>query len=382
MKKFCLLLSLLFILITAAGCNTKSTKGSETMQDFYVRTDYDRGSMTANFLSTENNSKLSVEMEKIAEGDEYITYKTKADPDKFDRVYLTRGKDNNTIQLAFNKYIGGYHISGSGIMPFVYDEAEPKIEFKRIPLKYKDGDKDILVWTPESYDENDKDTKYSVIYMPDGQNLFVDSATSYGCWGVAQSVKSMMAQSDNKCIIVGIETYANRNSDLTPDIGEAVVGDESYKNGAGIDFSNFVCDTVVPYIEENYNVYTDPSHNFLCGSSSGGLEVFYIGMEHQDKFGTIGALSPAFELFSEDTWKNYLKGITVDENSPFIYIYCGNNDELEQFLYIESIKMNDYLKDIGYPKEKIVTKIYEEGIHNEIYWRAVFPDFLKYAFGE
>lgn len=44
--------------------------------------------------------------------------------------------------------------------------------------------------------------------------------------------------------------------------------------------------------------------------------------------------------------------------------------------------MTNYLQEIGYPKEKIVTKIYEEGIHNEIYWRAVFPDFLKYAFDE
>ncbi len=381
MKKFSLLLTVFFIMIATVGCNGK-TKGSEVMQDFYVRTNYDKDSMTANFLSTENDSTLSVEMEKIAENDEYTTYKTKADPDKFDRVYLTRGKDNNTIQLAFNKFVSGYHISELGVMPFVYDEDEEKINFKRITLKYKDDDKDILVWTPENYDKNDKDTKYSVIYMTDGQNLFVDSATSYGCWGVAQSVKSMMAQSDNKCIIVGIDTYANRDADLTPNIGELAIASENYADGKGIDFSNFVYETVVPYIEENYNVYTDRNHTHLCGSSSGGLEVFYIGMEHPDKFGSIGALSPAFGLFTEDTWKNYLKGIAVTESSPFIYIYCGNNDELEQFLCIDAMGMNDYLKEIGYSKEKIVTKIHEEGIHNEIYWRAIFPDFLKYAFDE
>ena len=382
MRKVSLLLAVLFITITAVGCNSKNTKGSDAMHDFYVRTNYDKGSMTANFLSTENDNTLSVEMEKIDENDEYTTYKTKADTNKFDRVYLTRGDDNDTIQLAFNDYVSGYHISELGVMPFVYDEDEPDIEFKRVSLKYKDNDKDILIWLPENYDENDKDTKYSVIYMTDGQNLFVNSATAYGCWGVAQSVKSMMAQSANKCIIVGVDTYTNRDSDLTPNIGELAVASENYTDGKGIDFSNFVYDTVVPYVEKNYNVYTDPAHTYLCGSSSGGLEVFYIGMEHPDKFGSIGALSPAFGLFTEDTWKNYLKGIKVDENSPFIYIYCGNNDELEQFLCIDSMNMKDYLKEIGYPEEKIVTKIYEEGIHNEIYWRAVFPDFLKYAFGE
>ena len=57
------------------------------------------------------------------------------------------------------------------------------------------------------------------------------------------------------------------------------------------------------YINKNYNTYTDKEHTAICGSSSGGLEAFYIGMEHSDKFSSIGALSPAFLLFNENTWK-------------------------------------------------------------------------------
>ena len=42
--------------------------------------------------------------------------------------------------------------------------------------------------------------------------------------------------------------------------------------------------------------------------------------------------------------------------------------------------MPNNLKACGYPDDKVVIKLYENGVHNEMYWRAVFPDYLKYAF--
>lgn len=54
-------------------------------------------------------------------------------------------------------------------------------------------------------------------------------------------------------------------------------------------------------MEKNYNVYTDPLHTSICGSSNGGIAAFYMGMERPGKFGTAGVLSPSFRAFDEET---------------------------------------------------------------------------------
>jgi len=52
-------------------------------------------------------------------------------------------------------------------------------------------------------------------------------------------------------------------------------------------------------------------------------------MEHGDKFRSIGALSPAFLLFNENTWNKYLKNLDFKGNYPLFYMYNGDGDELE-----------------------------------------------------
>jgi predicted alpha/beta superfamily hydrolase len=88
-------------------------------------------------------------------------------------------------------------------------------------------------------------------------------------------------------IVVGIacgSTEARRNHELTPNLGEVatVAGEDmsTYQNGGGKVFSDFVTDTVIPYVEQNYNTN---SIRGIAGSSSGGIEAFYIGMENMDK---------------------------------------------------------------------------------------------------
>ena len=49
-------------------------------------------------------------------------------------------------------------------------------------------------------------------------------------------------------------------------------------------------------------------------------------------------------------------------------------------LYQGTVTMPDTLKKIGYPEDKWTFKVYKDGLHNERYWRAIFPDYLKYAF--
>lgn len=241
--------------------------------------------------------------------------------------------------------------------------------------------KKITIWTPPLYDAKDKDTKYGVLYMTDGQNLFGnDPKCSPVDWGVDDTILSMMKNGKEGIIVVGIDNSdGNRNSELTPDIGEVISSyADDYAIRTGEDYAKFVVNTVCPYIEDNYNVYTDNFHRGFAGSSSGGIEAFYIGMKYPDKFDYIGALSPAFLLFHEDTWDRYLNTFDFRKETklPRIYIYNGKGDGLEKELYPYAVAMEGWLKNIGYPSDNIKTSILDSGLHNETYWQIVFPEIL------
>ncbi len=371
------------------GCSTEKEEkkvNSGTGHQIYIRDGYSK-EIKAIFTSTESNATETVTLEKIKEGKDYNTFSCKGDTKKYDRVQFIGDDVDKSMILAFNDYVNGYHLKagsnqGNTGIPFVYDNPEKEINFKTVSLKYGDTKKKIFIWTPDDYNKNSKDTKYSVIYMCDGQNLFDSYSTNYGCWNVAESAESMMANSNHKCIIVGIDDGdGNRDSELTPNIGKlSPTAGEEFVNGTGKVYCDFLVNTVMPYISKNYNVYTDRKNTSVCGSSSGGIEAFYIGMEHPDKFSSIGALSPAFLLFEEDVWDKYLKKIDFKGNHPLVYIYNGQGDQLESELYVGAKDMITYLEKINYPADKVVFKEYKEASHNEIFWRAIFPDFLKYTF--
>lgn len=374
-KRWIAMLLIAAITLTLSACASSSSIG----HTIYIRDEYKHDQLEATLLSTDVTDTQTVKANKLSADDDATLFSLSGDTEKFDRIVLTYG-DESTVELSFNDYISGWQIDSHRFMPYTYEGVNDAPQFQRERFDYEERKKDVCIWTPEDYDKNSEE-KYSVIYMTDGQNLFDPSATSTGSWGVCEAVRGMMKESKNKCIIVGIENNPGyRDEELTPNLGKST--QESYDNGKGEYFCNFVYNTVVPFVEENYNVYTDPGHNAICGSSSGGIESFYIGMEHPEKFGTIGALSPAFGLFDNETWNNYLSKKDFSAGYPFVYIYCGNSDkdQLEQFLMVGAKDMPENLKKIGYPEDRITVKEYDKGMHNEMHWRAVFPDFLKYMF--
>lgn len=371
-RVICILLSVLFIASLFTACGEKK-EGHKVL----FRDDMNSEKVVAKLLSSDGKSE-TVEPEQVDKSDDSTTYALYGDTKKFNKVIFTCD-DSDLDELTFNDYVSGWYNSPRGIYPFTEDEKEKDvIDYAVKTFKYGDYDKEVYICTPDGYDKKAKD-KYPVIYMTDGQNLFERGATSYGSWGVYESVKSMEKNTGKGAVIVGIANpSATRDKELTPDIGKVTGESETYENGNGKEFSDFVVKKVVPYVEKNYNVATEPEHVAICGSSSGGIESFYIGMEHPEKFGTIGALSPAFMLYDSDTWEKYLKSKDFSVNCPRVYVYCGDGDDLESTLIKGAKAMPKSLSTIDYPKKNIYETYCRNAKHNERYWRYIFPDFLKF----
>ncbi len=371
-RLICVLLSIIICAAVFTACGEKK-EGHKVL----FRDDMNSEKVVAKLIGADGKTE-TVEPEQVSKSDDSTTYALYGDTKKYNKVIFTCD-DSDLDELAFNDYVSGWYNSPHGIYPFTENEKEKDvIDYAVKVFKYDSYEKEVYICTPDGYDKKAKD-KYPVIYMTDGQNLFERGATSYGSWGVYESVKSMEKNTGKGAVIVGIANPSdNRDKELTPDIGTVTTESETYENGKGKQFSDFLVNKVVPYVEKNYNVATNPENVAICGSSSGGIESFYIGMEHPEKFGTIGALSPAFGLYNNDTWVKYLKSKKFKDNFPKVYLYCGEANDLESQLISGTKAMPENLKQINYPKKNIYETYCKKAMHNEKYWRYIFPDFLKF----
>ena len=138
------------------------------------------------------------------------------------------------------------------------------------------------------------------------------------CAVATDQVKAMNSVTNQKAIVVAIDNAGTRDYELAPAFGDSVVKkDFESKNGTpyedeyecmnGTQFADFAANTLVPYVQQHYNVYTDKQHTSLVGASMGGLESFYISVEYPQVFGTLGVLSPSFWMYESEAWETYLK---------------------------------------------------------------------------
>lgn len=328
-------------------------------------------------------------------------FKMWVDLSKYDRVIFNNNSNKQTVDIPLSKASSAFFIDTAAsttktkyaVGTYGYGETDEG-KITTTTLAYDSSTaaktKKITIWTPPGYIANDKSKKYAVLYAIDGQNMFGSIANDPNCaaveWEADENVISLMSNGADGVIVVGIDdATSNRDSELTPDLGPVIPEESaSFRVRTGEYYSNFVVNKVMPYVEANFNVSTDRKLTGIIGSSSGGLESFYIGMEHMDKFGYIGALSPAFLLFNESVWSSYLNKLDFSNKEilPRVYFYSGAYDDgLEHRIAPFTKKMPEWLESRGYPGEKMMLDIDEAARHNESYWRLYFQPALAFGLG-
>ena len=317
-------------------------------------------------------------------------YKMDVDVSEYNRVVFNNGT-SQTMNAALSVASSGFYIAkdtppkSMALGVYAYDEANYG-EQTVVKLDYPDGyKKPITIWTPNGYNAADTTKKYPVIYLLDGQNQFLGTINSYGGWVTDKIATCLQNNGHEGFILVGIDNSYNRDNELTPNLGDIVPECKplgNFENGSGERFSDFVADTVVPYVQANYNVSLKPEDNAVIGSSSGGIEAFYIGMENMDIFGNIGALSPAFMLFPKSDWDKYLAKFDFSDEStlPRIYFYNGAGDSLEVELNPYAQAMPQWMVALGYPEDKVVFRHEDSFSHNEYAWRMIMPETIAWLF--
>ncbi|HET9826015.1 MAG TPA: alpha/beta hydrolase-fold protein [Chitinophagaceae bacterium] len=218
----------------------------------------------------------------------------------------------------------------------------------------------IWLYLPSDYNSSGK--KYPVLYMQDGQNIFDDSTSFAGEWGVDEVLDSISARKKEMIVVAIDNGGVKRMNEYCP------YDMETFGKGEGDQYLDFLVKTLKPFIDKNYRTEKDKRNTFIAGSSMGGLISMYALLKYPKVFGGAGVFSPAFwvgpKIFSDIE----RRGRKVNAR---IYFYCGRQEN--KTMEPDMIKAFEEMRKVS--KSKMITSVRPDGKHTEWVWREEFPLF-------
>lgn len=252
---------------------------------------------------------------------------------------------------------------------------------KKFHSQFLTNDRDVLVYLPPGY-ETAKRSRYPVLYLHDGQNLF-DGATSFIAgqeWRVDETAQALISGREiEPLIIVGTYNAGNdRIDEYTP------VADPKYKKGGKADlYGRMLVEELKPFIDRTYRTLRGAKDTGIGGSSLGGLLSIYLSLKYPRVFGRAAVVSPSV-WFANQHILGFVKSLQKKEPVR-IWIDIGtkeggNPEEAQRTVADARLLYEDLLKK-GWKPGRDIKYFEDEGAqHNEAAWAARFGSILKFLF--
>ena len=254
-----------------------------------------------------------------------------------------------------------------------------RVYFKSFHIDTNNSFKDrlIRVYIPSTYDFDNSDKRFKVIYMLDGKNLFDDYTSFVGEWGIDESIEDMIDKRINEgYIVVGVDapnTDIDRSLEMSPCGIKRTHKNELKGDGYAHKLGKFIFEVVKPDIDKNF--FTIKDKVGVGGSSMGGLMAFYLALEYPELVEFSLAFSPAFFLFKWDNFKSYLDR-KYNDHLPKIFFYVGGQG-FERVFVETTLRTYNYYMEKGYSHDHMKLIYDSDKQHNERAWRDYFPLMLE-----
>ena len=198
-------------------------------------------------------------------------------------------------------------------------------------------DRPMCIYTPPGYDPA-SDKKYPVLYLIHGMTDTYETWFKVG--KVNNILDNLIAQGKAEPMIV-VMPYANPY----PEMMLRGLADRYDAMDTKLTTKEFT-ESVIPFIEANYNVYTDAANRAIAGFSLGGRQTLACGLGNPDLFNYVCAFAPA--IFGPEISANFENGTyapaaELNEKLDLLWLSCGTSD----FLYQSSLQLEKNLKDRG-----------------------------------
>jgi predicted alpha/beta superfamily hydrolase len=239
----------------------------------------------------------------------------------------------------------------------------------------------VRVWVPPGYGET-RETRYPVLYLNDGQNLF-EASTAFGGvhWQVGETASRLIAEKKiPPLIIVGIDnTGKNRIREYLPyrstDPRILIVKGKLYPL--------FLRHEVMPLVESRYTVLTGPENSGLGGSSLGGLITLYTQLATPGAFGQLLVESPSLFVAHR---KIIAKCRRFDTWPERVYLGMGTREigdpAKDEKIADDARELAEILRAAGLDEQRLKVNIEEGAVHSESAWARRFPGALEFLYSE
>lgn len=286
------------------------------------------------------------------------------------------------------------------------------LKIEKFPSKFVQP-KDVFIWLPDHYNTQ---TKFSVIYMHDGQSLF-DATTTWNKqeWRVDEVAAELMKSGKTKDFIVVSSTngdYFGENRRANEYLPQGAIkylteqqqqtllntkrnGGQPFFADVGIQsdrYLKFLTQELKPYIDNTFSVHNNAANTAVMGSSMGGLISFYALAEYPDVFGSAACLSThwpgavpykgnplpkAFEAYLRDNLPKPGK----TSASHRIYFSLGT-ETLDQYYPPHQKEIDKLMTELGYAEPHWRTDLFPGDAHNETSWAKRLPVAMTFLFGK
>lgn len=249
---------------------------------------------------------------------------------------------------------------------------------QQVYMPQLDRERTLRIYLPPGYAECE--TRYAVLYMQDGQNLF-DMGESYSgmIWRVRHHL-DWLAQVEGapQFIVVGVD---HGTEDRLSEYGPWPFAiEDGVSEGRGDDYAAFVATTLKPFVDAYYRTKPEREHACLMGSSMGGLISFYIGLRYQHLFSKVAALSPSF---AEHIVGEHLPQFVASHPPRLpmrIWLDMGDAEPGDH-LIPRTRAAYDWLLAAGYAAQDTHKEIVGGGRHDEDSWAERFIRVLAWLYG-
>lgn len=159
----------------------------------------------------------------------------------------------------------------------------------KIPALTGEKERRAYVYLPADYEESG-DTRYPVLYMFDGHNLFSDEESTFGkCWGLEE----YMDETRTPLIIAAVE--CNHEGDMRLSEYSPVTFDFHGRKitGRGKKYMDWLVTDFKAFVDASFRTLPERGNTFIAGSSMGGLMTLYALAKYGKYFSRGAALSPS-----------------------------------------------------------------------------------------
>lgn len=240
-----------------------------------------------------------------------------------------------------------------------------------IPKLTGDEERSAYIYLPESYEHNEQ-TRYPVLYMFDGHNVFFDEDATYGkCWGM----KEYMDYTETPLIIAAVECNHSPDYGRLKEYSPFDFSDPEFGRitGKGKITMDWMTRTFKPYIDKNFRTLPDRKHTFIAGSSMGGLMSLYAVLKYNRVFSRAAALSPSLWLSPADTEQMIKRSRPLPDT--VVYMDYGS---LEMGNHIKMRRAFGKTANLLLEKKILLDcRIVPGGEHCEASWEKQIPFFMN-----